>query len=222
MNVETVESAGARSYLPPSFTQLPADCDDSLVAQAKSGSSTAFGELYERHRQRIYRAAFRIVRNEHDAEDTVQRSFQRAFINLNRFREDSAFSTWMTRIVINEALMLLRRRRTSQVHFVNNEDTALEDAVFDVADGGPSPEQILCDGERRAALLDAVGQLRKNLRVVVHHRELLGLSNAETAQLLGLTVSAVKARTFHARLFLKKHIARKLAKPGPPFRLRKA
>src|SRR5215469_12994725 len=82
-----------------------------LVAQAKAGSSRAFGELYERHRHKLYRASLRILRNRQDAEDAVQRSFQRAFTNLSRFREDSAFSTWMTRIAINEALMLLRQRR---------------------------------------------------------------------------------------------------------------
>ena len=74
-----------------------------LVTRAKSGSSTAFGELYELHRVRIYHTAFRILRNRQDAEDAVQRSFQRAFTNLCRFREDSTFSTWVTRIAINDA-----------------------------------------------------------------------------------------------------------------------
>ena len=82
-----------------------------LVAKAKSGHSGAFGELYERHREKIYRSAFRILRNRQDAEDAVQRAFQKAFTNLRRFREDSSFSTWVTRIGINEALMLLRKRR---------------------------------------------------------------------------------------------------------------
>jgi hypothetical protein len=87
--------------------------DASLVAEAKSGSSLAFGHLYERHRTRTYRAAFRVLRNQEDAEDAVQRCFQRVLTNLSRFREESAFSTWVTRIAINEALMLLRQRRTN-------------------------------------------------------------------------------------------------------------
>ena len=70
--------------------------EQALVAQAKSGSSSAFGELYERHRRNLFRSAFRILRNREDAEDAVQRSFQRAFTALVRFREDSSFSTWMT------------------------------------------------------------------------------------------------------------------------------
>ena len=74
-----------------------------LVAQAKSGHSGAFGELYERYQLKLYRSAFRILRNQQDAEDAVQRSFQGAFTSLTGFREDSTFSTWMTSIAINEA-----------------------------------------------------------------------------------------------------------------------
>jgi len=85
--------------------------EQKLVVQAKSGHSSAFGELYERHQLKIYRSAFRILRNEQDAEDAVQQSFQRAFVNLHRFRGDSAFATWVTRIAINEALMMLRPLR---------------------------------------------------------------------------------------------------------------
>src|ERR1043166_6270423 len=83
-----------------------------LVAEAKSGCPSAFAELYERHRPGIHRRALGILRNQQDAEDAVQRSFQRAFTNLRGFRGDSTFSTWLTRIGINEALTLLRRRRT--------------------------------------------------------------------------------------------------------------
>jgi RNA polymerase sigma factor (sigma-70 family) len=75
---------------------------------------------------------------------------------------------------------------------------------------GVRPEGVLCETERREALLQAVGQLRENLRIIVLHRDLKGLTIAETAKLLGLTVSAVKSRTFHAR----KHLERKLVGAG--------
>src|SRR6516165_4967011 len=84
--------------------------EEVLVTRAKSGNSTACGELYERNRARLIRCTFRILRNRQDAEDVVQLAFQRALTNLHRFREDSTFSTWITRIAMNEALMLLRRR----------------------------------------------------------------------------------------------------------------
>jgi RNA polymerase sigma-70 factor, ECF subfamily len=187
-------------------------CDEnSLVAKAKSGHGDAFGELYKRHQPRTYRAAFRILRNQQDAEDAVQRAFQRAFVKLEGFREDSTFATWLTRIVINEALILLRQRRIREPLHENSVNAAPADGGVEIADGGPTPEEILCKSERRAALLQAVGRLRKNLKAVVLHRELKGLTSAETAEVLGLSVSAVKARAYHARRSLRKSLARKFA-----------
>lgn len=180
-----------------------------LVAQAKSGHSGAFGELYERYRLKLYRSAFRILRNQQDAEDAVQRSFQRAFINLTRFREDSTFSTWVTRIAINEALMLLRQRRiASSILQVQNDDVT-ETWELDATDERPTPEQALSQSELRSLLTCAIARLRGKLRAVVLLRELHGLSSAETARRLGLTVSAVKARTFHARRHLRRYLTRK-------------
>jgi len=182
--------------------------EHSLVAKAKSGHADAFGELCKGQQRKAHCTALRILRNVQDAEDAVQRAFHRALVNLQRFREDSTFSTWLTRIVINEALMLLRQRRAREPLHENNADPAQGDGGVEVADDGPTPEQILCESERREALLQAIGRLRKNLRIVVLHRELQGLTNAETARRLGLTVSAVKARAFHARRLLRKHLAR--------------
>ena len=180
-----------------------------LVSQAKSGHSSAFGELYKCHRLRIYHTAFRILRNQQDAEDAVQQSFQRAFTNLSQFREDSAFVTWVTRIAINEALMMLRRRRVTTPLFETNNNDAKSTSVLNLADVGPSPEQALVENEDRAAVTFAISRLRESLRTVALLRELQGLSNTETARRLGLTVSAVKARTFHARRQLRQHLERK-------------
>ncbi len=176
-----------------------------LVAQAKSGSSNAFGELYERHRLRIYRTAFRILRNPQDAEDAAQRSFQRVLTNLARFREDAPFTTWVTRIAINEALMLLRQRRTDTPLQENTDDSQAR-FVHDPADKGPTPEQAFVETERRAAVLQAISHLRESLRTVVLLRELQGLTSAEIARRLGLSVSAVKARTFHGRRHLRRQL----------------
>jgi RNA polymerase sigma-70 factor (ECF subfamily) len=183
-----------------------------LVTQAKSGSSTAFGELYDRHRLKIYRTAFRILRNRQDAEDAVQRSFQRAFTNLCRFREDSTFSTWVTRIAINEALMTLRHRRADKA--VQGIDDTEGSSVLDLADKGLTPEQALSENELRAAVIHAISHLRENLRTVVLLRELQGLTSAETARRLGLSVPAVKARTFHARRCLRRHFEREYKLPS--------
>jgi RNA polymerase sigma-70 factor, ECF subfamily len=201
----------ARSLPLASGTQGLGD-EPSLVAMAKSGHNDAFAELYMRHQRKAYCTALRILRNPQDAEDVVQRAFQRVFVNLQRFREDSTFSTWLTRIVINESLMQLRRCRARKPLRENSVDAAQRDAGAEIADGGPSPEEILCESERRAAVRQAIAELRENLRIVVFHRAYQGLSTVETAQLLGLTVSAVKARIFHARRFLRKRLERDLEK----------
>ena len=187
-----------------------------LVARAKLGHDDAFEELYRRHQHRAYCTALRILRNQQDAEDAVQSAFQRALVKLHLFREDSAFSTWLTRIVINEALMLLRQRRTREPLHENRVDAARDDGGVEIPDGSPTPEKILCESERHAALHRAIARLGENLKIVVLHRELQGLTSAETAQRLGLTVSAVKGRTFHARRFLRKHLERNFKKAGAP------
>jgi RNA polymerase sigma-70 factor, ECF subfamily len=185
-----------------------------LVARAKSGHNDAFGELYQRHQRRAYRTAFRILRNQQDAEDAVQRAFQRVLTNLQTFREDSTFSTWLTRIVVNDALMLLRQRRLREPVQENSLDAAEDLPEVQIADGRPTPEETFCERERRETVHQAIGELRESLRVVLLRGELQGLTSAETARHLGLTVSAVKARTFHARRFLRKRLAPHFGRPG--------
>jgi RNA polymerase sigma-70 factor (ECF subfamily) len=195
--------------------------EHALVAKAKSGQDDAFGELYKRHQRKAYRTAHRILRNQQDAEDAVQRAFQRALVNLQRFREDSTFSTWLTRIVVNDSLMLLRQRRRREPLQENSANDEQDDRGLEIADGRPTPEDILCESECRATVRQAVAGLRESLRVVVLQGELQGLTSAETARHLGLTVSAVKARTFHARRFLRKHLERNFGRPSALSKLQK-
>ena len=176
-----------------------------LVAQAKSGSSNALAELYNRHRLHIYRTAFRILRNRQDAEDTAQRSFQRVLTNLAGFRGDATFRTWITRIAVNEALMLVRQRRVNTPFEGGTDDTEAR-FIFDPWDKGPTPEQSFAETERRAAILQAISNLRESLRMVILLRLLQGLTTAEIAQRLGLSISAVKTRTFHARRYLRQRL----------------
>ncbi len=207
---EVTRTRELQEVVPQSTPEAPSTDERLLVAQARTGRSSAFGELYERHRLRIHRTALRILRNQEDAEDVAQRAFQRAFTNLDRFRGDSAFSTWVTRIAINEALMLLRQRRTNTTLSEDSSHGDGETSFLDLPDKGPTPEEILAATERRVAVLQAVSHLRESLRVVVLLRELQGLTSVETARRLGLSVAAVKARTFHARRHLRRHFERKL------------
>ena len=189
-----------------------------LVAQAKAGCSNAFSELHKRHRPKILRTAFRILRNREDAEDAAQRSFQRAFTNLRRFRGDSSFSTWLTRIAINEALMILRHRRADQRLFESDTNDDFQSPVLLLAGKGPTPEDTLAENERRTAVTQAISHLRKNSRTVVLLREFHGLTCAEIAGRLGVSVAAVKSRIFHARRRLRRHLERTLqaARKGLP------
>jgi RNA polymerase sigma-70 factor (ECF subfamily) len=200
---------GSESVL-RSVAKAAASEERRLVAEARSGCSNAFGELYERYRPRIYGTALRILRNPQDAEDAAQRSFQRAFTNIARFRGDSNFSTWLTRVAINEALMLLRQRRSNPRLLDGGSDGDYEPHVLNLVDKGPTPEEALAAKELRAIVTQAISHLRKSLRTVVLLRELQGLTSVETAQRLGLSPAAVKARVFHARRYLRRHLEHKL------------
>jgi RNA polymerase sigma-70 factor (ECF subfamily) len=222
MNVHEVTAITEQREEVPQGTPETASTDERLlVAQARTGRSGAFGELYERHRLRIHRTALRILRNQEDAEDVAQRAFQRAFTNLDRFRGDSAFSTWVTRIAINEALMLLRQRRANPSLFEDNSHGDEEPISLRLRDDGPGPEEILAKNELRATVTQAILQLRENLRTVICLRELQGLTSVETARRLGLSVAAVKARVFHARRHLRRQLARKMQPTRSMFRIAK-
>ena len=136
--------------------------------------------------------------------------FNVSLTNLTRFREDSTFSTWVTRIAINEALMLLRKRKTNVSLPERGNDEAETSSVLDLTDNAPTPEQAAAENKLHAALAQAISRLRKSLQTVVLLRDLQGLTNEETARRLGLTVSAVKARVFHARRCLRRRLERKL------------
>jgi len=191
------------------YAREAAPGDDRLfVAKANAGYPHAFGELYERHRSRTYRIAFRILRNRQDSEDAVQRAFQRAFINLRKFRGESTFSTWITRIAMNEALMLLRQRRKTIPLSTTSDEATGGISPLDLRDEHPTPERAMAETELHMIVAGAISRLRRSLRSVVVLHELQGLSSVETAQKLGLSVGAVKARLFHARRHLRQRLER--------------
>lgn len=212
MHAESANQAWANGYDGTGKTApRGANFDERLlVAQAMSGRSNAFADLYERHRLKIYRTVFRILRNQEDAEDATQRSFQRALTNLSRFRGDSTFSTWLTRIAINEALMMLRQRRANNYFWGSDPGDNFEACAARLVDKEPTPEEALTENELRNAVTQAISRLRKRLQIVVLLRDLQGLTSAQTAKFLGLSVAAVKARSFHARRCLRRDLERNL------------
>ena len=186
--------------LASSPSDLHANEDEMLVADAKIGKATAFTKLVERYEQRVFFVALRITRNREDAEDVVQQSFQKTFVHLKSFVGRSSFSTWLTRVAINEALMLIRKSRGSREVLIDdlkgNEDTA---TALDVPDLTPDPEGIYAHREWGRILSSAMNELPLQTRRAIQLHELDERSTEETARIMGISVGAVKARLFHGR-----------------------
>ena len=176
-----------------------------LLSAAKRGQQAAFGKLCERHAKRIYHTTLRVTRNHEDAEDALQDSFLSAFVHLRNFDGRSSFSTWLTRIAINAALMKLRRNRGSREipmdELAGTQDASLR---FEPADGHPDPEEDYARQEQQRVVVGAVSSLRPSLRSVIEIRELQESSMRETAERLGISVAAAKGRLFHAKAKLRK------------------
>ena len=182
-----------------------------LVSEAKAGSYPAFEELVNRYEKKIYRLGLNITGSPDDAEDVLQETFLKAFQHLPDFREDSRFYTWLVRIGVNEGLMKLRRRRADRT--VPIEDSVDEEGAVmprEFTDWKPNPEQVLAQTELKSILDNAAQSLPPTFRTVFFLRDVEGLSTAETAELLDLTESAVKARLFRARLQLREDLSKVL------------
>jgi RNA polymerase sigma-70 factor (ECF subfamily) len=180
-----------------------------LVASTKARNANGFDELFMRHEARIFRIALRITRNHEDAEDVVQQSFQNAFVHLRKFEGESSFSTWLTRIAINEALMSLRRSRGLREISIDD-STGSEERAFalEIPDSRPSPESSYSQREQERVLSAAMKELKPRTRKVIELRKLGDLSTRETARRMGLSAEAVKGRLFHGRRKLRKTLSR--------------
>ncbi len=185
------------------------DEEAAVILAAKSGDGQAFEILMQRHQRRILAVARRFTRIREDAEDIVQQSFQKAFVHFHKFEGKSSFSTWLTRIAINEALMLMRRGRGRREVSIDDSSGNEETAVGpEIPDSGPSPESSYSQREREQILSAAINRLTPRTRTAIELRELRELSTQEAARVMGLSVAAVKARVFHGRRKLRKTLKR--------------
>ena len=183
------------------FTSVAAQfmSDEALVAGAKMGHGSFFDELHERYHERMFWVAHRITRHREDAQDAVQESFLSAYVHLKKFDERAKFSTWLTRIATNAALMKIRKKRVSREVGVEDPANAIKPS-----DSVPNPEEICARTKQKAALRDAIAKLRPALRNVVDLYDLQECSLHETAKALGISVAAAKGRLFHARAALRR------------------
>jgi len=180
---------------------IDGDSDAALVAATKCGKTLAFEKLVLRHKRRVFAMAQRITNNHEDAEDVVQESFHKAFLHLDDFQERSQFSTWLTRIAMNEAFMVLRRRRGVHEGLPENTDDAPESTAF--VDQRPSPEESCWRRERTELLTAAINRLGPKIRRTILLRNIEERSLEETANILGTSIGVVKSRLFQGRRKLR-------------------
>jgi RNA polymerase sigma-70 factor (ECF subfamily) len=182
-----------------------------LIARAREGSRTAFGELVRRHSHRVYGMSFRILKNREDAEDNLQNVFCKAFGKIRQFEGNSQFSTWLTRIAINEALMMLRKRRPEQAAASADEEGKLagQEASPELRDLRADPERQYLTKELAAKALDALHPTLKHTFLLQKGE---GWTSRELAEAFGITPELVKSRIFRARVRLRQRLL-DLAKP---------
>jgi len=173
-----------------------------LLVVAKRGETAAFDLLYRTYAERILRKVHGITRNHEDAEDAVQEAFLSAFLHIQTFDGRSAFSTWLTRIGINSAFMLLRKKRNS--HEAAQAKDSESESSWEATDSAPDPEQQYAEQERLTLLRGAIARLRPSIRRAVEIHTLHGRSVEEMASEMGISVCAAKGRLFHAKAALRK------------------
>ena len=191
------------------------DEDAALVARSRQGDRTAFNELVNRNAQKVFRMARHMTRNDHDAEDVLQEAFLKAFSRLDQFQGDAKFSTWLTRIAVNESLMRLRKRRNNKTVSLDEELEVGDGSLQrEVADDAEDPEETYGRMEMREILESAIDSLAEGYRTVFVLRDVEGFSTEETAEMLDLSISAVKSRLLRARLQLRDKLRRRLKSHG--------
>ncbi len=187
------------------------DQDAALISQVLGGNISAFEELVRRYDRRIYRVTLAITQNKEDAEDAMQDAFLKALEHLGQFAGEARFSTWLTRIAVNEALQRLRKRNRFESL---EEPVEVGDALIpqQVEDWRPSPEQQYAREELRDLLERAIASLPAIYRTVFMLRDVEHLSNEEAAEALDLSVAAVKSRLLRARLMMRDRLSRHFTK----------
>jgi len=199
------------SEIQPDTDSLPVNsnemADGMLVSIAQSGDAWAFVELSKRHSRRILLKIYRMTNNWQDAEDVLQDSLMRAFTHLHTFESRASFSTWLTSIAINTALMLLRKKRSSLKYSVDS--SSLDGNLCEVLeprDHRDNPEQCYAQRQSEDRVRSALKRMHPKYREVVELRGMGDLPMSEIAECLCISQAAVKSRLLRARKELRKRI----------------
>jgi RNA polymerase sigma-70 factor, ECF subfamily len=197
--------------------------DAALVQRARAGEMDAFETLVSRHERRVYSLALRMLRHQEDAEDVTQQTFLSAVENLNGFRGEASFSTWLLRIATHAALKVIRKRRGLKTVSLDGAPDPAEPKGAPphpdfIADWRLSPEQLVQKHETWRLLDEALARLDEKHRSVFLLRDVEGFSVQETAAALGLTAANTKVRLLRARLQLREELTRAFGDPARQWR----
>lgn len=183
--------------------------ESGFLTALQQGDRQAFARLVEETSTQIYRTARQILGDEQDAEDVLQETYMKALKALPTFEGRSSLSTWLHRIAVNEALMLIRKRKTPMVSVDDTQpfDSEEEGAEMEIVDFCCLPENELLTAESRKFMDAAIQRLPENLKTVFVLRDLEGMSIQETSEVMQITENNVKTRLLRARLRLRQELA---------------
>jgi RNA polymerase sigma-70 factor (ECF subfamily) len=200
----------ARSPIRPSAWRSLADLpDDRLVELIRERNAVAFEALMRRYNRRLFRVARSVLRDDDAAQDAVQETYLRAFSKLDSYRPIGKFGAWITRVAVNEALMLRRRLRGDTVSLDEAGDEAQLAEEASVSDA-PNADQFVEAAHARALLEHAIDNLPENFRTVFMLRAVEGLDVRETADSLDINAATVRTRLFRAQRLLRSELSRRL------------
>jgi RNA polymerase sigma-70 factor (ECF subfamily) len=194
---------------PEAWRQLNDLPDDTLVERARDHDLAAFEALMRRHNRRLFRVTRGVLRDSDEAQDAVQEAYLRAYTRLDTYQPTGRFGAWLTRVALNEALMLRRRSPTGTVSLddVSDEALTIEESA---ASEAPSADQFVEAAHARALLEHAIDALPENFRMVFLMRAVEGLDVRETAESLGINPNTVRTRLFRAQRILRGDLSRRL------------
>ncbi len=183
--------------------------DVEVVNQFKAGDALAFEEIVSRYESKIMSLALRFTRNQEDAEEVMQDVFTTVYRKIDGFRGQSAFSSWLYRIVVNAAFMKLRKRKQSQTVGMDDLSPAIKQYCIDRETfNGSYSQNVAISHEMQSIIQHAVNRLPDQYRAVFVLRDVDGLSNQETGEILNLSIPAVKSRLHRSRIMLRKKLQR--------------
>jgi RNA polymerase sigma-70 factor, ECF subfamily len=189
--------------------------DDVLVLLCQAGDNQAFAELMKRNQSTATKLALSILHDRQDAEDEVQNAFWKAFEHIGQFQRDAKFSTWLTRIVVNQCLMRLRQTRRARFYYLDDAVVGEDVMTLDLPDQTMTPEQQLAQHEISDVLVHEIQRIPPLLRNVFLLRDVEQRPMEEVAGRLGISVAAAKSRLLRARSELRSRLKKHCGQVGP-------